>query len=49
MVADFSATGGVMMLATGLRICGIKMFPIGNLLPGLIIAMPVSALWSMAF
>lgn len=49
MVADFSATGGVMMLATGLRICGIKMFPIGNMLPGLLLAMPVSVLWSMAF
>jgi uncharacterized membrane protein YqgA involved in biofilm formation len=49
MVADFSATGGVMMLATGLRISGIKTFPIGNMLPGLVIAMPVSALWSMIF
>ncbi|MBS1183851.1 MAG: rane protein [Proteobacteria bacterium] len=48
MVADFSATG-VMMLATGLRICGIKTFPIGNMLPGLLIAMPVSAVWTMAF
>ncbi|WP_370676700.1 DUF554 domain-containing protein [Pleomorphomonas sp. PLEO] len=49
MIADFSATGGVMMLATGLRICGIKTFPIGNMLPGLLFAMPVSVLWSMAF
>ena len=49
MVADFSATGGVMMLATGLRICGIKTFPIGNMLPGLLIAMPASALWTMVF
>lgn len=49
MVADFSATGGVMMLATGLRICGIKMFPIGNMLPGLLFAMPISALWVRFF
>lgn len=49
MVADFSATGGVMMLATGLRISGVRAFPVGNMLPGLLIAMPVSALWTMAF
>jgi uncharacterized membrane protein YqgA involved in biofilm formation len=33
------------MLATGLRICGIKAFPIANMLPALFIVMPLSALW----
>ncbi|MDR3435389.1 DUF554 domain-containing protein [Telmatospirillum sp.] len=46
MVADFSACGGVIMLATGFRICGIKAFPIANLLPALVIVMPLSFLWS---
>ncbi|MBS1157265.1 MAG: hypothetical protein H6R07_3189 [Proteobacteria bacterium] len=45
MQADFSACGGIIMLATGLRICGIKIFPIVNMLPALLLIMPVSALW----
>lgn len=45
MMADFTAVGGVLLLATGLRICGIKMFPVVNMLPALIISMPISALW----
>lgn len=40
MMADFSAVGGLLLLATGLRICGIKMFPVVNMLPALLLAMP---------
>lgn len=43
MMADFSAVGGLLLLATGLRICGIKMFPVVNMLPALFLAMPLSA------
>ncbi|PKU22658.1 DUF554 domain-containing protein [Telmatospirillum siberiense] len=46
MVADFSACGGVIMFATGFRICGIKPFPVANLLPALLFVMPISAFWS---
>ena len=46
MLADFSACGGIIMMATGLRICGIKIFPIVNMLPALLLVMPISALWS---
>jgi len=49
MLADFSACGGLVMLATGLRICGIKLFPVVNMLPALVLAMPCSALWSRFF
>jgi uncharacterized membrane protein YqgA involved in biofilm formation len=49
MQADFSAVGGLLMLATGLRICGIKVFPVANMLPALVLAMPVSALWTRVF
>jgi uncharacterized protein len=49
MQLDFSACGGIIMFATGLRICGIKLFPIVNMLPALILAMPASALWSHFF
>ncbi|WP_373699559.1 DUF554 domain-containing protein [Neisseria dentiae] len=45
MRADFSAAGGLIMLATGLRICGIKSFPVANMLPGLVLVMPISYLW----
>ena len=45
MMDDFSALGGLIMLATGLRICGIKMFPVANMLPGLLLVMPFSYLW----
>jgi len=45
MIADFSALGGVIMFVTGFRICGIKSFPIANLLPGLFIVMPISHYW----
>lgn len=45
MIADFSACGGVIMFVTGFRICGIKSFPIANMLPALVLVMPISALW----
>ncbi len=45
MIADFSGVGGMVMLATGLRICGIKSFPVANMIPCLFFAMPISALW----
>ncbi|QLB14641.1 hypothetical protein A6B39_03820 [Mannheimia granulomatis] len=45
MMADFSAVGGLLLFATGFRICGIKMFPVANMLPALLLAMPISYLW----
>jgi len=47
MLADFSACGGLIMLATGFRICGIKQFPVANMLPALILVMPLSWLWAL--
>lgn len=46
MLADFSACGGLIMLATGFRICDIKQFPVANMLPALILVMPLSWFWS---
>jgi len=45
MVNDFSGCGGIIMLAAGFRIAGIKSFRIANLLPALFLVMPVSYLW----
>lgn len=46
MIADFTACGGILMLATGFRICGIKAFPIANMIPALFVIMPISYLWT---
>ncbi|WP_434642578.1 DUF554 domain-containing protein [Klebsiella sp. I138] len=46
MMADFSAVGGLLMLATGFRIAGIKVFPVANMLPALILVMPLSWVWA---
>ena len=45
MIADFTACGGIIMLATGFRLCGIRAFPTANMLPSLILVMPFSAAW----
>jgi len=49
LIADFSAVGGLIMLATGFRIAKIKSFAVANMLPAIIIVMPLSALWSRVF
>ena len=49
MIADFSACGGLIMVATGFRIAGIKPFAVANMLPALFLAMPLSALWLRFF
>ncbi|MCP1661104.1 DUF554 domain-containing protein [Neisseria perflava] len=46
MRADFTALGGLMMLMTGFRIMGIKSFPVANMLPGLLLVMPISHFWA---
>lgn len=49
MMGDFSCAGGLIMVATGLRICNINPFPLANMLPGLVLVMPFSALWATLF
>ena len=46
MVADFKACGGIIMLATGLRMLGIVDAPVVEMIPSIIIVMPVSYWWS---
>lgn len=45
MIADFKACGGFLLIATGLRITKIKDFPIADMLPAMVLVMPLSALW----
>ncbi|PZP51612.1 MAG: hypothetical protein DI598_02795 [Pseudopedobacter saltans] len=49
LIADFSACGGIIMFVTGMRICGIKTFPIANMLPALVLVMIISHYWAMFF
>ena len=46
MLADFTACGGVMMLAAGFRIAGLKAFPIANMLPAMALVLFFSDLWT---
>lgn len=45
LLNDFTACGGIMMLAAGFRIAGIKEFPIANMIPSMALVMFFSALW----
>lgn len=46
MILDFKAAGGVLMLASGFRISKIKMFPTADMIPIMIVIMPISAVWT---
>lgn len=46
MIADFTACGGILMLATGFRINEIKSISIANMLPAMVLVMPLSYLWN---
>lgn len=46
MVADFKACGGFILVATGLRMMKLKSFPVADMIPAMILAMPVSYAWA---
>lgn len=46
MISDFKACGGALILATGFRILGLKMFPVADMIPAMALVMPVSWLWT---
>ncbi|QEA30952.1 DUF554 domain-containing protein [Secundilactobacillus malefermentans] len=45
MILDFKAAGGVLMLATGFRMVQVVMFPTADMIPAMIVAMPISWFW----
>lgn len=47
MFADLSACGGLLTLAAGMRVAKLKTFPVVDMMPALILVMPLSALWTM--
>ena len=46
MINDFKACGGFIMLATGFRIIKVRQFPIADMIPAMLLVMPLSWLWS---
>ena len=49
MIADFKACGGVILLATGFSIMKIKDISIADMIPVMVIVMPISWLWTVCF
>ena len=45
MLADFKACGGFLLVATGLRMMKVKSFPVADMIPAMVIVMPVSYAW----
>lgn len=49
MIADFAGCGGIILLATGFRMSHIKQIAVGNMIPAMVLAMPLSGLWCRFF
>jgi len=47
MIDDFKAVGGLVLLATGLRIARVRDFPIAEMIPAMLIIWPISRLWTL--
>lgn len=45
MIGDFKACGGILLLATGFRMIKVKMFPTADMIPAMILVMPISWFW----
>lgn len=45
MISDFKACGGFLMVAAGFRILKLKMFPVVDMIPAMILVMPFSWFW----
>ena len=46
MINDFKAVGGLILLATGLRIAKVRDFPIADMIPAMLIIWPISWMWT---
>jgi len=45
MINDFKACGGLLLFATGFRMIKVKDFPIADMIPAMVLAMPASWAW----
>jgi len=46
MIGDFKACGGFLLIATGCRIAKMQDFPVADMIPTMVLVMPLSALWT---
>lgn len=46
MIGDFKACGGFLFIATGCRIAKMQDFPVADMIPAMVLVMPLSALWT---
>lgn len=46
MINDFKACGGILLIATGFRISKVKDFPVADMIPAMVIVMPISWAWA---
>ena len=46
MIADFKACGGLLTIAAGFRLLHLTMFPTADMIPALVIVMPLSWAWT---
>ena len=46
MINDFKAASGALLIATGFKLIKLKEFPIADMIPALVIVMPVSWFWT---
>ena len=47
MFQDFSCCGGLILFSTAFRMAGIKSYSSANMLPALVVVMPLSFLWGL--
>lgn len=45
MIGDFKACGGILLIATGFRMMKLREFPIADMIPSMVLVMPLSYLW----
>ena len=45
MINDFKACGGLVIFVTGFRMIRVKNFPVADMIPAMILVMPVSWIW----
>ena len=46
MITDFKACGGFLLMATGLRMMHLNAFSVADMIPAMLLVMPMSYLWS---
>ncbi len=49
MILDFRSCGGLLIVATSFRMIRVKMFPTADMIPSMVLVMPLSWVWTNVF